>query len=241
MPAVGVRRALARPAMRRFLPRFGRSITTAVSAMAVRGSMPFWGRRDVVPAEAGSKARAPARHPRHHGTAAAGRTTDSRHGLPIAPNLIERHLQPQARPRVLQGLRCQGSSAWNGINATRCLRLGTAAQSPTPASSATWKGAGSRIVSPRPPKPGSLLIPRSQSSPMIWRGRSQGPAARSTSRRPLASDGERQSGLPRRRPRIDAPDTYGSVRLRSMAILAVSKSGIPIKQIVPRQATAGSW
>ena len=40
----------------------------------------------------------------------------------------------------------------------------------TPALSATWKGAGwspcCRTVSPRPPRPGSLLIPRSRSSPV---------------------------------------------------------------------------
>jgi hypothetical protein len=35
-------------------------------------------------------------------------------------------------------------------------------------------------------------------------------AARGTGRRSLASDGERQSGLPRRRPQIDAPDSQRS-------------------------------
>jgi hypothetical protein len=35
-------------------PRSARSITTAVGAMAVHGSMPLCGRRDVVPAAAGS-------------------------------------------------------------------------------------------------------------------------------------------------------------------------------------------
>lgn len=67
-----------------------------------------------------------------------------------------------------------------------------------------------RTVSPRPPRPGSLHIPRSRSSPVtaveIWRSRNKGPAARGTGRRSLAFDGERQSGLPRCGPKIDAPD-----------------------------------
>ena len=61
------------------------------------GSMPLCGRRDVVPAAAGSNGcgiRAIMAPPRRV------RTTDSRHGLPIAPNLVARDFMASAPNRV---------------------------------------------------------------------------------------------------------------------------------------------
>ena len=84
------------------------------------------------------------------------------------------------------------------------------------ASCAIWKGAGSsrccRIVNPRLRKLGLLLIPQSRSSLATvvedMAKPRQRPPARDTGRGSLASDGERQSRLPRCRPQIDAPDPH---------------------------------
>ena len=57
---------------RRSLPRSGRSITTAVSVMALLGFVPPCGRRDVAPAAAGSNGRRVGMASVHHGVAPSG-------------------------------------------------------------------------------------------------------------------------------------------------------------------------
>ena len=96
----------------------------------------------------------------------------------------------------------------------------------TPASSVTWNGAGlshySRIGSPRPPKLGLPPIPRFRSSPEIvaegMAKRQQRPCHTRYRSQIVGIIGQRQSGLPRCGPQIDAPDTYRHRWQRPLAI-----------------------